>query len=265
MFYESGNILSYEDFMQVYNFPISFKEFQQVVKAIPNGLIQLINNHLSFGSNGRIFPELNVDGIEIFFSSCNNKHIRQILQSKHKISPRGKLFWNAKISDITWKTTWSNPYKFCILNKVKEVHFKILHKMYPCKVALSKFMDIDSTCSFCNTHEEDWCHLFYNCDLSLRFWSDVSAFLFLQRNFNFMLSLKYVICTYTQKSKMIEYVVNFYILQGKYYIHKQKFAKCTPKCNLLLSEMDALKKSLLQINNKNNYILLDFMETFFLM
>ncbi len=81
--------------------------------------------------------------------------------------------------------------------------------MYPCKVALSKCMDIDSTCSFCNTHEEDWCHLFYNCDLSLRFWSDVSAFLFLQRNVNYMLSLKYVICTYTHKSKMIEYVVNF--------------------------------------------------------
>ncbi len=55
---------------------------------------------------------------------------------------------------------------------------------------------------------------------------------------------------------MIEYVVNFYILQGKYYIHK-------PKCNLFLSEMDTLKKSLLQINNKKNYILLDFMETFF--
>ncbi len=135
--------------------------------------------------------------------------------------------------------------------------------MYPCKVALSKFMDIDSTCSFCNTHEEDLCHLFYNCDLSLRFWSDVSAFLFLQRNVNYMLSLKYGICTYTHKSKTIEYVVNFYILQGKYYIHKQKFAKWTPTCNLFLSEMDALKNNLLQINNKNNYLLLDFMETFF--
>ncbi len=160
MFYESGNILSYEDFMHVYNFPIPFKEFQQVVKAIPNGLIQLINNHLYFGSNERIFPELKVDGIEMFSLSCNNKHIRQILQSKHQISPRGKWFWNANISDITWKTTWSNPCKCCILNKVKEVHFKILHKMYPCKVALSKFMDIDSTCSFCNTHEEDLCHFF---------------------------------------------------------------------------------------------------------
>ncbi len=80
MFYESGNILSYEDFMQ--GFPIPFKEFQQVVKAIPNGLIQLINNHLSFGSNDMIFPELNVDGIEIFSSSCNNKHIRQIFAIK---------------------------------------------------------------------------------------------------------------------------------------------------------------------------------------
>ncbi len=75
-------------------------------------------------------------------------------------------------------------------------------------------------------------HLFYHCDLSLRFWSDVSAFLFLQRNVNYMLSLKDVICTISQKSKMIQCVVNFYILQGKYYIHKQKFAKCTPKCNI---------------------------------
>ncbi len=88
-------------------------------------------------------------------------------------------------------------------------------------------------------------------------------FYFCKKINNYMLSLKDVICTYTHKSKMIECVVNFYILQGKYYIHKQKFAKYTPKCNLFLSEMDALKKSLLQINNKNNYILLDFMETFF--
>ncbi len=67
-----------------------FKEFQQVVKAFPNGLLQLINNHLYFGINERIFPELKVDGIEIFSSACSNKHIRQILQSKHKISPRRK-------------------------------------------------------------------------------------------------------------------------------------------------------------------------------
>ncbi len=47
---------------------------------------------------------------------------------------------------------------------------------------------------------------------------------------------------------MIEYVVNFYILQGKYYIHKHKCARRTPKCNQFLSEMDALKK----VSNANS-------------
>jgi len=47
-----------------------------------------------------------------FSHSCNNKNIRLIFQSKHKISPRGNFFWNALIADIHWKEAWLNPYKF---------------------------------------------------------------------------------------------------------------------------------------------------------
>lgn len=125
LFDENGNVLSYEDFMFTYNFPIPFKEFQQVMKAIPNGLKHLMKSHLTFGGNERKFPDLIVDGIKIFSHSCNNKHIRSIFQSNHKITPRGKFFWNAQITGINWKEAWLNPYKFCMLNKVKEVHFKI--------------------------------------------------------------------------------------------------------------------------------------------
>lgn len=74
LFDENGKILSYEDFLWTYNFPIPFKEFQKVVKAIPNGLIQLMKSHLTFGSNERIFPELSIDGIKLL-SPCNNKKI----------------------------------------------------------------------------------------------------------------------------------------------------------------------------------------------
>ncbi len=86
------------------------------------------------------------------------------------------MFLECTIADIHWKKAWLNPYKFCILNKVKEVQFKILHKIYPCKAFLSKFMDIENKCSFCNVQEEDLDHLFYSCNLSLKFWSDVSFF-----------------------------------------------------------------------------------------
>ncbi len=199
--------------------------------AIPNGLIQLIHNLLSFGSNERIFPELKVDGIEIFNLSCNNKHIRQILQSKHKISPRRKLFWDAKMSDIYWKTTWSNPYKFCIFNQVKEVHFKMYcHKMYPSSSnswTLTTLV-VSATC------------MFYKCDLICLM---LVPFSFC-KDINYMLSLKDDICTYSHKSEMIEYFVNIYILQGKYCIHKQKFAKHTPKCILFFYQKWKLGKRL---------------------
>ncbi len=149
---------------------------------------------------------------------------------------------NGKVSDTITSLSLTFSEQYEKMFKVKEMHFKILHKIYPCKVALSKFMDIDNTCIFRNTHEEDLCLLFYDCDLSLRFWSDVSAFLFLQRNVNYMLSLKYVICTYSHKSNDLVYVVNFHILQGKYYIHKQKFKKCIPKCNPFLLEIESFQK-----------------------
>lgn len=43
--------------------------------------------------------------------------------------------------------------------------------------------------------------------------------LFGQINVNYRLSLKYVICSFSH-TKTFEYV-NFYILQGKYFIHKK--------------------------------------------
>jgi len=52
---------------------------------------------------------------------------------------------------------------------------------------------------------------------------------------------------------------------GKYYIHKQKFAKCIPKCNLFLLEIGSLKKSFKLVKNKKNEMLLNIMEEFFVL
>lgn len=39
-------MLSYEQFISVHNFPVPFREFKAVTHAVPNGLIQLVKNHL---------------------------------------------------------------------------------------------------------------------------------------------------------------------------------------------------------------------------
>lgn len=46
--------------------------------------------------------------------------------------------------------TWTIPFEFCIINKNRETHFKILHRYYPTNEKIAKFTDIDSKCSFCS-------------------------------------------------------------------------------------------------------------------
>lgn len=45
---KQGNILSYENFMSCFNFPIRAHEFITVCKAIPSGILQLMKCHSSF-------------------------------------------------------------------------------------------------------------------------------------------------------------------------------------------------------------------------
>lgn len=74
---------------------------------------------------------------------------------------RGKFFWNSIIDNIIWKTAWLIPFKYCINNKTKEIHFKILHTIYPVKSIISRYSDIDDLCTFCKNEKEVLTHLVF--------------------------------------------------------------------------------------------------------
>lgn len=42
----SGNLLTYEQFMSIYSFPIQFREFNSVIKAIPVTLRHIYRKHI---------------------------------------------------------------------------------------------------------------------------------------------------------------------------------------------------------------------------
>ncbi len=69
------------------------------------------------------------------------------------------------------------PNKFLITNKVKEVSYKIIHKYYPAKNYVQKFKkDINTNCSFCDSHPETVLHLFWLCSYTKKLWADLSRF-----------------------------------------------------------------------------------------
>lgn len=105
LFDEHGSILSYETFNLKHSFPIPFKEYNAVIKVIPSGLILLIRSHVLFNKVNTSYaqPTLSLNGIKLLDKKCNYKYIRQILQSKNKVDPRGKFYWNSQLDDINWK------------------------------------------------------------------------------------------------------------------------------------------------------------------
>ena len=111
-----------------------------MIKAIPDGLSHLLKSHLQFQEVLRLEPLLFVNDIDIMDIKCNNKHIRNTLFEKRRIIPRGKAFWNSIFNDIDWQSAWLLPYKFCITNKIKQVHVNILHNIYETNLYISNFL-----------------------------------------------------------------------------------------------------------------------------
>ncbi len=264
MFDNSGNLLTYEQFLSTYSFPVQFREFNSVIKAIPVTLRQLVKSHICYNSLSVTNPNLILEGVELTKKKCNNKHICNIFQKQNKISPRGKNFWNSKIENIVWRRAWLIPFKYCINNKIKETHFKILHTIYPSKSLISRFSDIDDICCFCNNEKETLTHLFFDCNVVNKFWSDLADFIFNLMNVNYGFTLKDVILYYENKSnKDLECIVNLFILLAKFHIHKQKFLNSSPMLNLFCSDFDFYISSLRLLKNKRSVKCLEYYDALF--
>merc|ERR1712002_602567 len=94
---------------------------------------------------------------------------------------------------------------------------------------------------------------FFYCDVSRKFWNDVSAHFFDAVNSVYSFTLKDVICHYTNsEDQALEHLLNFVILYAKFFIHKQKYAKSLPKITPFLLELNSLLKSLNLVNNKKS-------------
>ena len=72
---EHSFVLSYESFISRQNFPIPFREYNSVIKAIPSSLLNLLKSHLSFcegirpgGSSVLLLNGINIQGKE-----CSNR------------------------------------------------------------------------------------------------------------------------------------------------------------------------------------------------
>ncbi len=93
---------------------------------------------------GNIF----IENVDVLRQQCSIKFIRNALCPVSL--PAARFFWSSLFGNISWVKAWKLPNKFCINNKIKEVSYKILHRIYAAKRVLERFkLNISYTCEFC--------------------------------------------------------------------------------------------------------------------
>ena len=178
---DNGQLFRYEEFISVYNFPVTPREYSIVFDAIPDGARRLLLDAPK-GINCTL-PSLSPHDLYIgnicplLSDKATNHCVRSIIQRDIVSKPAAVFYWNNLYSDIDWKNAWILPRKFLITNKVREVTLKVMHRCYPVKTNLIKYkIDIEAHCTFCGNSDETIAHLFWECTQSHLFWRDLNNF-----------------------------------------------------------------------------------------
>jgi len=163
----------------------------------------------------------------------------------------GILIWNDTSNDIetlvsqgrlfkripSSETIWSASNTFLLPNKVKEIHFKILHRYYLCnfltslkKTSLHYVVFVILTLTLL--------HLFCSCKYSEDFWKQVSMMFFFDTFYKIIRidEAMIIFLDCNSGSDIIDNTLKLIILLGKFHIHKAKVMSIKPSFNFVCKD-----------------------------
>lgn len=247
----NGKFLEHNDFKIKYNLDCSLTEYSRVIKAISPAVSQMISQSIQHGSITPKLPELFIEGLCFTESKCNNAFLRAVLSDKLFPIPVRRKILSPILSNTDTKFIRTGFLSYPLLPKMKEVHFKTINNIYPCKEFLHLRFNIqDNLCALCNSDIETQKHLFYDCNLVNTFWSEFHYWLLSKKSYDIP-SFNYNIIQFgcINKNKQIQFVISNLIILGKFFIHKCRFMKVNPNFIFFKNDFILFCKSLKYVNN----------------
>lgn len=167
---KNGDLLQFNSFVKKFNLKCSYREFNQISRAIPLRLKFMIKNILTNSNVTVKIPELKIGELKFGERKCNNKILGRVF--KEKLFYDFKKPTKIKITDnqVTLTKTCCSYLKWPISPKVKEIQFKLINNIYPAAETLRKRFNFEvNTCVFCMTEHETIEHLFFSCSVTKGF------------------------------------------------------------------------------------------------
>ena len=200
---------------------------------------------------------LRIEGKKINLQNLQSKSLYDSFVSKISCIPTAQKKYNEAFSTHTFQLDWEKiyllPFKTTLDTKLREFQYKILNRILYTNKMLFKFKKIDSPlCDFCEKELETIEHLFFYCTKVCTFWGDLKAVLN-SLNISVRFDIKNVLLGILDTDD-ISILVNYILLESKYFIYCCKLKKGSLSLKLLIDKFKKTFQTERFIANKNNKI-----------
>ena len=156
-------------------------------------------------------------------------------------------------SQLDWGKIYLLPFKTTLDTKLREFQYKILNRILYTNKMLFTFKKVDSPlCDFCEKELETIEHLFFHCTKVRTFWDDLKVVLN-SLNITVRLDIKAVLFGIVD-TEDISLLVNYILLESKYFIYRCKLNKDSLCVRLLVDRIKKTFETERLIAKRNNKI-----------
>ncbi len=233
-----GSFYDHAAFVQHTGISINFLDYNSLISSIPSEWKTIISN----SPNAKI-TTLVPDHLyeEILSSNKVNRTVYKTLINKLHIEISSEQRWTRELnitSSMPWPKIYSIPFSVTMEVKMREFQFKILHRILPTNIFLKLCKIIESDkCYFCNAEPETFRHLFYECPVVQKLWTDIVTLL--NPHLDIFPSLNLFSILFGIDLRVNHRLINHIILIVKRYIY---VSKCVER-NLCVNDfLQMLKK-----------------------
>ena len=170
---------------------LSFQEICEIVGNSPNRILEYNAVYSLVSACSRKVDDT-VATLEqpMFYSKKirTARDLRQHLVNRKAPEPCAKGFWNRKFSVDVDKNFWSLAFRATKEARLRVLHWKILHNIYPTNILLCKMkVKENNKCTFWNELVDYIEHFFFECPVVRDFWRYIEQHIMI--NFNVQVHL----------------------------------------------------------------------------
>ena len=237
---ERGQVLPFPVFQRKYSLKkTSFLHYFQVISAIPGHLLAKAKSKDS-GSKGVSHEDLEsfclAENVNINLLKAKSKDFYWlIIHRRYNDQHSGPRRWNRTITEdkTNWKKIFRSVRKVCKENKLREFHFKFIHRVVVTKKELFRFnIKPDSICVYCG-ESDSIDHTFIECQFTKSFTQEVLQWFNVNNSSNFILNAEDVLFGLSSASDTLTKKLNYTLLFLRYYIHKCKLQNNSPPLQIV--------------------------------